>query len=65
MVSLKNKKYWYPLSIGTYDIEEISSALESLINFRTSMSLKTKKFSTIHFILQILKKHSKINLHFG
>ena len=45
--SLKNKKYWYPLSIGTYDIEEISSALESLINFRTSMSLKTKKFENL------------------
>lgn len=41
---LRNQKYWYPLSVVTYDIEEILSVLDSLCSFRTTMSDKTSRF---------------------
>ena len=37
-------KYWYPLNYATYGSEEIISAIESLINFQTSMGSKSKIF---------------------
>lgn len=42
--SNKPQKYWYPLSIATYDSEEILSALDSLCSFRTTMWEKTSEF---------------------
>ena len=37
-------QYWYPLSLATYDSEEVMEALESMVNFRTSMWEKTRRF---------------------
>lgn len=36
--------YWYPLSYATFGAEEITSSLQSMISFRTSMSEKCKLF---------------------
>tara|TARA_Y100001970_G_scaffold286159_1_gene407649 strand:- start:10923 stop:12188 length:1266 start_codon:yes stop_codon:yes gene_type:complete len=41
---LKDNKYWYPLSMANYGIEEIIESLKSLITFQTSMSNKTIEF---------------------
>lgn len=40
----KPQRYWYPLSIATYDVEEVLAALDSLCSFQTSMSKKTRAF---------------------
>jgi CDP-6-deoxy-D-xylo-4-hexulose-3-dehydrase len=37
-------KYWYPLSLATYGIDEIMEAVGSLITFKTTMWDKTKRF---------------------
>ncbi len=42
--SYKPQKYWYPLSMATYDIEEILAAVDSLCSFRTTMWEKTIEF---------------------
>ncbi|NTW77656.1 MAG: DegT/DnrJ/EryC1/StrS family aminotransferase, partial [Syntrophaceae bacterium] len=42
--SYKAEKYWYPLSIATYDLEEILAAIDSLCSFRTTMWEKTIEF---------------------
>jgi len=42
--SFKPQKYWYPLSMASYDIEEILSAVDSLCSFRTTMWEKTIDF---------------------
>ena len=36
--------YWYPLNYATFGAEEITSSLQSMISFRTSMSEKCKLF---------------------
>lgn len=40
----KTERYWYPLSIATYDVEEVLAAVDSLCSFRTTMWEKTKEF---------------------
>ncbi len=40
----KPQKYWYPLSMATYDVEEILAAVDSLCSFRTTMWEKTSEF---------------------
>jgi CDP-4-dehydro-6-deoxyglucose reductase, E1 len=40
----KPQKYWYPLSLATYDLEEILAAVDSLCSFRTTMWEKTAEF---------------------
>ncbi len=40
----KPQKYWYPLSMATYDVEEILAAVDSLCSFRTTMWEKTVEF---------------------
>ncbi|HEC27092.1 MAG TPA: DegT/DnrJ/EryC1/StrS family aminotransferase [Gammaproteobacteria bacterium] len=40
----KVQRYWYPLAMATYGVEEIIEALDSLCSFRTSMWEKTRKF---------------------
>ena len=42
--SYKAEKYWYPLSIATYDLEEILAAIDSLCSFKTTMWEKTIEF---------------------
>jgi len=42
----KPEKYWYPLSMATYGLEEILEAIDSLCSFRTSMWEKTAAFET-------------------
>lgn len=42
--SYKPQKYWYPLSMATYDVEEILAAVDSMCSFRTTMWEKTVKF---------------------
>jgi CDP-6-deoxy-D-xylo-4-hexulose-3-dehydrase len=40
----KEQKYWYPLAMATYGVEEILEALDSLCTFRTTMWEKTIEF---------------------
>jgi len=40
----KDIRYWYPLSVATYGVDEIIEALNSLCAFRTSMHEKTRQF---------------------
>ena len=40
----KEKQYWYPLGLASYDVEEIIEAIDSMTSFRTSMSEKTELF---------------------
>jgi CDP-6-deoxy-D-xylo-4-hexulose-3-dehydrase len=42
--SYKPQKYWYPLSMATYDVEEILAAVDSMCSFRTTMWEKTVQF---------------------
>lgn len=37
-------RYWYPLSMATYGVEEIMEALDSMCSFRTTMREKTLQF---------------------
>lgn len=40
----KPQRYWYPLAMATYGVDEIIQAVDSLCNFRTTMWEKTKAF---------------------
>lgn len=40
----KPQKYWYPLSLASYGTEEMAEAIDSMVNFRTSMWEKTSEF---------------------
>lgn len=40
----KPRRYWYPLSLASYGVEEIVQALDSLCSFRTTMWEKTAEF---------------------
>ena len=40
----KPQKYWYPLSMATYGVEEIIEAIDSMCAFRTTMWEKTLEF---------------------
>ncbi len=40
----KPQKYWYPLAMATYGVEEIIEALDSMCTFRTTMWEKTREF---------------------
>ena len=40
----KPQRYWYPLSMATYDVEEVLAAVDSLCSFRTTMWDKTQAF---------------------
>lgn len=42
--SFKPQKYWYPLSLASYGVDEIIEALDSLCSFRTTMWEKTGRF---------------------
>jgi len=42
--SYKPQKYWYPLSVATYNVEEVLAAVDSLCSFRTTMWEKTVEF---------------------
>jgi len=42
--SYKPQKYWYPLSVASYGVEEVLSAVDSLCSFRTTMWEKTAEF---------------------
>ena len=42
--SYKPARYWYPLSLATYDVEEVLAAVDSLCSFRTTMWEKTRTF---------------------
>jgi CDP-6-deoxy-D-xylo-4-hexulose-3-dehydrase len=42
--SYKPQKYWYPLSMATYGVEEILAAVDSMCSFRTTMWEKTAEF---------------------
>lgn len=43
-VDTHKPRYWYPLSIATYGVEEILNALDSLVSFKTTMWDKTARF---------------------
>ena len=42
--NLAASHYWYPLNYATYGAEEITSALQSLLSFSTSMASKCRAF---------------------
>jgi CDP-4-dehydro-6-deoxyglucose reductase, E1 len=43
-VAAEPSKYWYPLSVVSYDAAEIMGALDSMCSFRTTMGEKTDLF---------------------
>jgi CDP-6-deoxy-D-xylo-4-hexulose-3-dehydrase len=43
---LKGSKYWYPLNVATYGVEEVVEALDSMCAYQTSMSEKTDQFES-------------------
>jgi len=40
----KPQRYWYPLAMANYGMEEVIEAIDSLCSFRTTMWEKTNKF---------------------
>lgn len=54
---MKPQRYWYPLSVASYDLEEILSAVDSMCSFRTSMWEKTQEFEAA-FSLVTGRRHS-------
>jgi CDP-6-deoxy-D-xylo-4-hexulose-3-dehydrase len=38
------QRFWYPLSVATYDADEVMEAIDSMCSFRTSMWDKTREF---------------------
>lgn len=40
----KPQRYWYPLSLATYGVDEVLAAVDSLCSFRTTMWDKTASF---------------------
>lgn len=48
----KPQRYWYPLSMATYDVEEVLAAVDSLCSFRTTMWDKTAAFESSFADLQ-------------
>lgn len=59
--SYKTEKYWYPLSIATYDVEEILAAIDSLCSFRTTMWEKTAEFERRFSFYQGSKESVMVN----
>ena len=51
------KKYWYPLSLPTYNKQEINQALDSMTKYRTTMWKKTDKFEK-KFSNSVKSKHA-------
>lgn len=41
------ERYWYPLSVATYGVEEVLEALESMVAYRTTMWEKTRTFEKL------------------
>lgn len=44
---IANAKYWYPLAVPSYGVEEVVEALNSMTSFKTSMWEKTKLFEEL------------------
>ena len=61
--SYKPQKYWYPLSMATYDYEEILAAIDSLCSFRTTMWEKTDKFE--HQFTQVFGGEEAVMVNSG
>ncbi len=59
--SYKPPRYWYPLSLATYDVEEIMAALDSLCSFRTTMWEKTRAFENQFAALHGLDEAVMVN----
>ena len=57
----KSQRYWYPLSIATYGVEEIIEALDSMCRFRTTMWEKTRKFEGLFAEYQGAKAAVMVN----
>ena len=56
--SYKPQRYWYPLSMATYDIEEILAAVDSLCSFRTTMWEKTIEFERqFAYVVRLSRGH--------
>ncbi|MDC3034859.1 DegT/DnrJ/EryC1/StrS family aminotransferase [Prochlorococcus sp. AH-716-P05] len=45
--NIGSSRYWYPLNYATFGAEEITSAIQSMLTFRTSMSEKCKLFENL------------------
>ncbi|WP_153557929.1 DegT/DnrJ/EryC1/StrS family aminotransferase [Roseimaritima sediminicola] len=39
-----NPRYWFPLTLPTYGVDEISEAIECMVDFQTSMGQRTRQF---------------------
>lgn len=39
-----NPKYWFPLTMPTYGVDEIGEAIECMVDFQTSMGQRTRAF---------------------
>lgn len=58
-----NAHYWYPLNYATYGAEEITSALQSMLEFKTSMSEKCKFYENLFG--QYIKSKNSIFVNSG
>jgi Predicted pyridoxal phosphate-dependent enzyme apparently involved in regulation of cell wall biogenesis len=61
--SFKKEKYWYPLSVATFDVEEVIAAVDSMCSFRTTMWEKTRSFETA--FSKIFKHNETIMVNSG
>lgn len=43
-INVNKPRYWYPLSLATYGVDEVLAAIDSMCSFRTSMWSKTDEF---------------------
>ena len=58
-----NAHYWYPLNYATYGAEEITSALQSMLDFKTSMSDKCNLYES--YFSKFIKSKSSIFVNSG
>ncbi len=58
-----NAHYWYPLNYATYGPEEITSALQSMLAFKTSMSDKCKLYE--NSFCEYIKSNKSIFVNSG
>lgn len=55
------ERYWYPLSLATYGVDEVLEALDSMCKFRTTMWEKTQRFEDEFAKFQQCEKATMVN----
>lgn len=57
----KGSKYWYPLSVATYGVDEVIAAVDSLCSFRTTMWTKAAEFERQFAQMQGIQEAIMVN----